>query len=163
MMTFRDYTVTPLTKATKHVYEDKLVINEILYNRIKKISFWDFLQLNFLEQLDYLSLNYLIERKNISFSREPLKASVEFEEYVIDRDYLRKICDLVYNYREGRHKIPKYVFIGVKQYQELKHEVLINFPEFVDKLDSRIAGIIGTTKLVISPYLKGVFVWDGEE
>lgn len=168
------YVVNPRTPVLKTEYSSRVMLSEFL---CKPTTFWDFLLLGFIDQLKIIAYKFLTQKKDIQRVKIKQPTGVEFETIDLSdkdlRSLILKEVDLYFNFNG---KPPKIIFIGNKYYKTLRYELMteyeymVAFPKFksgqehcADPVKNYFERCLVSTKLVISPYLDGIFLWGGEE
>lgn len=156
------YRVKPLTQTIRRVYQRKIEISASITHD-EKLSFWDFLLLDFKRKLYLIIYKFLKNSGKIIEIEEEIAATVEYVE-ISDDDIFNACQRHINDYYHVNGRLPKYLFMGTREMRSLlDHEyckqLRVYYPsaDIPDQLSRYF-----DANVVISPWLEGFFCWSGE-
>lgn len=165
------YNVEPRTAYTEVEFRDSLQIDYFLI-RNEHISFWDFLLLDAKKAVLLLAYWFLKKNKGFYYDKVKFSKGISSKRIEIDtQDYVRSLAIYVEEYYRYTGKRPKYLFMGQKEQVALREFIFKEYfrfgyashnPYSREGFQGFITQVLDIT-IVISPFLKGMFLWSGDE
>ncbi|MFN6460843.1 MAG: hypothetical protein RMZ41_003220 [Nostoc sp. DedVER02] len=150
------------------------LLQEVVPKRwlLENTSFWDFLLFDFTKQIALLCWIFLRRRNLVDITYRRVTGEIERVSIDLDKDIVEATWRYVESYYVFKNRLPKYIFMGYSHFRNLRsspQEICFTMPyDHEAALRSNKPGVNPShwfrgIRIIVTPWMDGVFVWDGEE